>query len=820
MAVKRVELPVEGMSCASCVAKVEDGLRKTDGVSGVAVNFASGRARVTYDPVKVDFPRFVHVVRALGYNVPVQTIQSPVRGMSCASCVQNVERALSGVDGVLRASVNLATERATVEMIATTSVADMRQAVREAGYDLDVERSAPDDYERQARARDLAVLRRKLLVGALLSLPVIWGSLAHMGVRGIWTPEVLMDWKVQWLLATPIQFWVGWQFYRGAWAMARHRTTDMNTLIAVGTTAAYGYSVVATFAPQVVRAGGVQPQVYYETSAIIMVLILLGRFFEARAKGETSEAVRRLVGLQAKTARVRRDDHETDVPVDDLGVGDLIVVRPGEKVPVDGVIQEGRSALDESMLTGESLPVDKGPGDAVIGATLNKMGAFTMAATKVGKETMLAQIVRLVQEAQGSKAPIQRLADRVASYFVPIVMFVAALTFVLWAVFGPAPSLTYALVTFVAVLIIACPCALGLATPTAVMVGTGRGAELGVLIKSGDALETAHRVDTIVLDKTGTLTRGTPSVTDVIPVNGFDAAGVLRLAASAEWGSEHPLGEAIIRHAHDQNLALLRPEGFEAIPGQGIVAKVGSQRVLVGNPTLLESRRVSANGAEKTGQSLARAGKTPMYVVVDGSVAGIVAVADVIKPHSREVIQELRRRGQDVVMLTGDNVVTAQAIAAQVGIDHFRAEVLPQHKADEVRKLRAAGRRVAMVGDGVNDAPALAEADLGMAIGAGTDVAMESAAIVLVGEDLRGILTAIALSQQTMRTIRQNLFWAFAYNVVLIPLAAGALFPLFQILLNPMLAALAMASSSVTVVTNSLRLRWFAAPAIATAERR
>ncbi|OLC29499.1 MAG: copper-translocating P-type ATPase [Armatimonadetes bacterium 13_1_40CM_64_14] len=820
MPVKRVELPVEGMSCASCVAKVEDGLRKTDGVSTVGVNFASGRARVTFDPLKVDFPRFVNVVRSLGYNVPVQTIQSPVRGMSCASCVQNVERALSGVDGVLRASVNLATERATVEMIATTSVADLRQAVREVGYDLDVETRATDDYERQARTRDLAVLRRKLLVGALLSLPIVWGSLAHMGMQGIWTPEVLMDWKVQWLLATPVQFWVGWQFYRGAWAMARRRTTDMNTLIAVGTTAAYGYSLVGTFAPQLVRAGGLQPQVYYETSAIIMVLILLGRFFEARAKGETSEAIRRLVGLQAKTARVRRDGREVDVPVDDVGVGDLIVVRPGEKVPVDGVIEEGRSTLDESMLTGESLPVDKGPRDAVIGATLNKTGAFTMAATKVGKETMLAQIVRLVQEAQGSKAPIQRLADRVASFFVPIVMIIAALTFVLWAVFGPAPSLTYALVTFVAVLIIACPCALGLATPTAVMVGTGRGAGLGVLIKSGDALETAHRVDTIVLDKTGTLTRGTPSVTDVVPVNGLDAADVLRLAASAEWGSEHPLGEAMVRHAHAQNLALLRPEGFEAIPGQGIVARVGSQTVVVGNPTLLESRGVSVDGTKKIGQDLARAGKTPMYVVVDGSVAGIVAVADTLKPHSREVVEALRHRGLDVVMLTGDNVETAQAVAGQVGIEHFRAGVLPHHKADEVKRLRAAGRRVAVVGDGVNDAPALAEADLGMAIGAGTDVAMESADVVLVGEDLRGILTAITLSQQTMRTIRQNLFWAFAYNVVLIPLAAGALYPLFGILLNPMLAALAMASSSVTVVTNSLRLRWFASPRVATSEGR
>jgi Cu+-exporting ATPase len=809
----RLELPVEGMSCASCVAKVEDGLRKTDGVSAVAVNLASGRATVAFDPVTVALPRFVEVVRSLGYDVLVRKVQLPVRGMSCASCVQKVEHALGSVDGVLRVSVNMATERATVEMLVTTPVAELRRAVRQAGYDpLEVEGQAADDYERQARVRELATLQRKLIVGALLSLPILWGSLAHMGLRGIWTPALLMDWRVQWLLATPVQFWAGWQFYRGTWAMARRRTTDMNTLIAVGTSAAYGYSVVATFLPQIFQAGGLQPHVYFETSAIIVVLILLGRFLEARAKGQTSEAIRKLLGLQAKTARVRRDGREIDVPVEDVQVGDLVVVRAGEHVPVDGTIQEGRSALDESMLTGESLPVDKGPGDAVIGATLNATGAFTMAATKVGKDTMLAQIVRLVQEAQGSKAPIQYLADRVASYFVPAVMILAALTFLIWAVFGPAPSLTYALVTFVAVLIIACPCALGLATPTAIMVGTGRGAERGVLIKSGEALERAHRVNTIVLDKTGTLTRGRPSVTDVIPVPGFDAPSVLRLAASAEWGSEHPLGEAIVRKASDQQVALARPERFEAIPGRGIAATVGTQTVLVGNLSLFAAHGVPLDDAGETGLQLARAGKTPMYVGIDGRVAGVVGVADTLKPHSREVVQALRRKGLDVVMLTGDNEVTAQAIAAQVGIEHFRAGVLPQHKAAEVKNLQSAGRYVAMVGDGINDSPALAQADLGVAIGAGTDIAIESADIVLVGEDLRGILTAIALSQQTMRTIRQNLVWAFAYNVVLIPLAAGAFYPLFGILLNPMLAALAMAFSSVSVVTNSLRLRWFLAP--------
>jgi len=809
--VKRLELPVEGMSCASCVLKVEEGLKHTEGVQTVAVNFAAQRAAIAYDPTEVSTERFVDVVRSLGYDVPVRSVQLPVRGMSCASCVEKVEHALTGVDGVLRASVNLASERATVEALATTPVSTLRQAVREAGYEApEVEGEAAEDYERTARSREIAALRRKLIAGIVLSVPILWGSLGHMGVQ-IWTPAFLMNWYVQLALATPVQFWVGWQFYRGAWAMAKHRTTDMNTLIAVGTSAAYLYSVAATVAPQAFRAGGLEPQVYYETAAIIIVLILLGRFLEARAKGQTSEAIRKLMSLQAPTARVVRPHGEVELPVEEVVVGDLVVVRPGEKVPVDGVIQDGRSALDESMLTGESLPVEKGPGDEVIGATLNRTGAFTFKASKVGRDTMLAQIIRLVQEAQGSKAPIQRLADRVAAYFVPAVMVLATVTFLVWLAFGPAPSVTYALVTFVAVLIIACPCALGLATPTAIMVGTGRGAEQGVLIKSGEALETAHRTNTVVLDKTGTLTKGVPSVTDVRALDGFGEAEVLRLAASAEWGSEHPLGEAIVRRANEQGLALNRPERFEALPGRGITARVDGRELLVGNPQLLTERGVDLDGARESGDGFAREGKTPMYVAVDGRPIGIVAVADTLKPKSTEIVAALRRMGLDVVMLTGDNRVTAGAIAKQLGVEHYLAEVLPEHKAGEVKKLQAAGRRVAMVGDGINDAPALAQADLGIAIGAGTDVAIESADIVLIGEDLGGILTALRLSRQTMRTIKQNLFWAFFYNVILIPLAAGVLYPFFRILLNPMLAALAMACSSVSVVTNSLRLRWFKA---------
>jgi Cu+-exporting ATPase len=809
-AVKRLELPVEGMSCASCVLKVEEGLKHTAGVQTVAVNFAAQRAAIAYDPTEVSTERFVDVVRSLGYDVPVRSLQLPIRGMSCASCVDKVEHALTGIDGVLRASVNLASERATVEVLATTPVSVLRRAVRDAGYDApEVEGETAEDYERTARAREIAVLRRKLIAGTVLSTPILWGSLQHMGLHQIWIPELLKSWYVQLALATPVQFWVGWQFYRGAWAMARHRTTDMNTLIAVGTSAAYLYSVVATFFPQAFRAGGLEPQVYYETAAIIIVLILLGRFLEARAKGQTSEAIRKLISLQAPTAHVVRPDGEVELPVDEVVVGDLLVVRPGEKVPVDGVIQDGRSALDESMLTGESLPAEKGPGDEVIGATLNRTGAFTFKASKVGRDTMLAQIIRLVQEAQGSKAPIQRLADRVAAYFVPAVMMLATVTFLVWLVFGPAPSLTYALVTFVAVLIIACPCALGLATPTAIMVGTGRGAEQGVLIKSGEALEIAHRTNTVVLDKTGTLTKGVPSVTDVQALDGFGESEVLRLAASAEWGSEHPLGEAIVRRANERGLALSHPQRFEAVPGRGITAEVDDRQLLVGNPLLLTERGVALDVARESGDGFAREGKTPMYVAVDGRPMGIVAVADTLKPRSAEIVAALRRMGLDVVMLTGDNRVTAGAIAKQLGVEHHLAEVLPEHKADEVKKLQAAGRRVAMVGDGINDAPALAQADLGIAIGAGTDVAIESADIVLIGEDLGGILTALRLSRQTMRTIKQNLFWAFFYNIILIPLAAGALYPFFRILLNPMLAALAMAFSSVSVVTNSLRLRWF-----------
>jgi Cu+-exporting ATPase len=804
---KRVELPVEGMSCASCVARVEEGLQQTPGVSAAQVNFASERASVAFDPGKVSVQDLVKAVDGAGYAVPRERIVIPISGMSCASCVAKVEDAVRRVDGVLEASVNLAREQAAVEYIpGVTTPEALRQAIREAGYEPLASEEGTADREAERRARELAALRTRLIGAAVLSLPILWGSLPHMGVR-IWAPEFLHNWVVQFLLATPVQFWAGWRFYRGMWTATRHGTADMNTLIAVGTSAAYLYSAAATFFPQWFTGGGVDPAVYFETASIIIVFILLGRYLEAQAKGRTSEAIRRLMGLRARTARVVRDGAEVDVPVEEVRVGDVVIVRPGEKVPVDGIVLDGSSTIDESMITGESMPVEKTVGAEVIGATINKTGAFTFRATKVGRETALAQIIRLVEEAQGTKAPIQRLADAVAASFVPAVIGIALLTAAAWLIFGPRPALTYALLNFVAVLIIACPCALGLATPTAIMVGTGRGAEVGILIRGGEALEIAHKITAVVLDKTGTLTRGAPAVTDVVPASGFDEATLLRLVGSAERGSEHPLGAAIVARARDAGIGLAGPARFEAIPGQGIEAQVDGHRVLAGNLALLSRHGVALDGLEGRADALAADGKTPMLVAIDGRAAGIIGIADTLKPHSRDVVAALRRRGLQVIMLTGDNRRTAEAIARQVGVDRVLAEVRPDEKAAHVEALRRAGHVVAMVGDGINDAPALARADLGIAIGAGTDVAIESAGIVLIGEDLRGVLAAIDLSRRTMRTIRQNLFWAFAYNVALIPVAAGVLYPFTGTLLSPVLAALAMAASSVTVVSNSLRLR-------------
>jgi len=810
----RIDLPISGMSCASCAAKIEKGLGSVEGVSHATVNFAAEKATIFFHPGQTDVPHLIDKVKDLGYGAKVEKVVLPIQGMTCASCVKKVEKALSSAKGVVQAGVNFATERATVEYIPEeVSIRDLKKAVEEAGYQvLEVKEEDIVEKESLAREAELFKLKQKFIIGAVLLIPIL--ILMYSGsLLGKWTGlSMETSFFIQFLLATPVQFWAGWQFYVGFWKATRHRTSDMNTLIAVGTSAAYLYSLIVTFAPHLIMVKGLMMDVYFDTSAAIVVLILLGRFLEARAKGKTSEAIKKLIGLQPRIARIIRNGDEMDVPVSQVAPGDLVIVRPGEKIPVDGIVKEGYSSVDESMVTGESLPVEKRAEDIVIGATINKTGTFKFEATKVGKDTVLSQIVRLVQEAQGSKPPIARMVDVIASYFVPVVISIAVITFITWLLFGPHPAFTYAFLNFIAVLIIACPCALGLATPTSIMVGTGKGAENGILIRGAEALETAHRLNTIVLDKTGTLTRGEPSVTDVIESEGFTKQEILILAASAEKGSEHPLGEAIVKKAKEDNLNLLAPKNFQAIAGHGIEAMIDSREVLLGNLRLMEERRVRLNGLLNKAEQLSSEGKTPMFLAIDGKAAGLIGVADTLKENSKEAVETLHRMGLEVVMLTGDNERTARAIANQIGIDRVLAEVLPEKKAEEVKRLQGEGKKVGMVGDGINDAPALAQADVGIAIGTGTDVAMESSDITLIGGDLRGVVTAIALSKATIRNIKQNLFWAFAYNTILIPVAAGALFPFFGILLNPIFAAGAMAFSSVTVVSNALRLRRFKPP--------
>lgn len=821
-AAAEVTLPIGGMTCASCVRRVERALQKVEGVSEVAVNLATERATVKYNPSVATLPTLRGAVEKAGYTVPTEEALLPIDGMTCASCVRRVEKSLAKLPGVETVAVNLATEQASVRYNpALVNAADFRQAVEKAGYGIraeaqrraattDAAEESPTDAEAARRRKDLSALRLKFIVSLAAGVAIMLAMFVPLP----WPMETL--YYVMFAIATPVQIWAGWQFYKGAWLAARHFSTNMNTLIAVGTSAAYLYSAFITFFPEAVRTAGLVPEAYYDTSTIIIALILMGRYFEARAKGQTSEAIKKLMGLAPRTARVIRDGQEIDLPLEQVQVGDLLRVRPGDKVPVDGLVMDGSSQVDEAMLTGESLPVEKGPGDTVIGGTINKSGSFTFKATRVGKDTALAQIVRLVEEAQGSKAPIQRLADVISSYFVPIVLGLSVLTFGLWYIFGPEPKFTFALVSLISVLIIACPCALGLATPTAIMVGTGKGAEYGVLIRGGEALEGAHKVNAIVLDKTGTLTRGKPSVTDVLLAGGqqptTDDWQLLRLVASAERGSEHPLGEAIVSKANELGLSLADASSFKAIAGHGIAATVEGRNLLIGNLRLMSEHNIGLDGLGDRAIELASKGKTPMYVAVDSQPAGLVAVADTLKPESREAVRELQALGLEVWMLTGDNKATAEAIAAEVGIKNVMAEVLPEQKSAKVKELQAQGKVVAMVGDGINDAPALAQADLGIAIGTGADVAMEASDITLVGGDVRGVVTAIALSRRTIATIRQNLFWAFIYNVILIPVAAGILFPLFGLLLNPIMAAAAMAMSSVSVVTNSLRLRGFKRP--------
>jgi Cu+-exporting ATPase len=741
----------------------------------------------------------------------------PVTGMTCASCVRRVERALEKAPGVHEANVNLANQRATVRYLAgEVELRDLEKAVEGSGYGVvrGEESFAEDSHEREYKK-----LKADFILAAALTTIILVGSLPMMlGLE----PAIPMMWlKILLLvLATPVQFWAGKRFYRGAWGALKHGQADMNTLVVIGTSAAYLYSVVAALAPGLFAVG--RADVYFDTSALIITLILLGRLLEARAKGRTNEAIKKLAGLQAKTARVLRGGEELDVPLENVLVGDLVMVRPGEKVPVDGWVVSGGSAVDESMITGESIPVTKREGDEVIGATMNTSGSFRFEATKVGEDTTLHQIMRMVEEAQGSKAPIQRLADRISAVFVPAVIGVAAATFVVWLLFGPEPALTFALLNTVAVLIIACPCAMGLATPTSIMVGTDKGAESGILIRGGEALEGAHKLDTVVLDKTGTLTRGTPELTDVVVLDGMHEEELLRLAASAERASEHPLGESIVRTARDRGLPLADLEAFEAVSGGGIRARIEGRRVLLGSRRFLSESGISEDGLVSRDEELAREGKTPIIVAVDGELAGLVAVADVVRDESREAVNRLHTLGLEVAMVTGDNCRTAEAIARKLGVDRVVAEVRPEDKVAEVKRLQAEGKRVGMVGDGINDAPALAQADVGIAIGTGTDVAMEASDLTLISGDVRGVARAIKLSKATVRNIKQNLFWAFAYNVALIPFAAGVLYPLFTdgsvpaILrpvlgeygfLDPVLAAVAMALSSVTVVSNALRLR-------------
>lgn len=733
-------------------------------------------------------------------------------GVTCPTCVTNIETVLKDLPGMDDVKVNFGAERITArydpEQI---SPEQMQQLIENTGYKIR-RRAAPGTEETEGReAADRRAeredLTRRVIFGAILTAPVVFAVMISDFFNVPWLPSILLNHWFQLALITPVMLYTGWPIHRTGWLTLRHRTADMNTLVTIGTIAAFGYSLMVTVVP------GVLPeafrQVYYEAAGVILTLILLGRLLEAIAKGGTGEAIRKLIGLQAKTARVVRDGHEVDIPLEQVQLGDIVVMRPGEKVPVDGEIIEGRSALDESMVTGESLPVSKGEGDTVIGATINQTGAFRFKATKVGKDTMLSQIIQLVQQAQGSKAPIQRLADLIASRFVPAVIFIAIGTFVIGFNFGPAPAFIFALVNAVAVLIIACPCALGLATPLSIMVGTGKGAQNGILIRSAEALETAHKLQTLILDKTGTITKGQPSLTDVVPVDGVAEDELLRLVASAERSSEHPLGQAIIQGAGDRGLELAEPSEFQSVTGKGIQVTVDGHQVLVGNRRLLDDAGIETDALEQQAERLAAEGKTPMFAAVDSKPAGVVAVADTVKEDSAAAVTTLRRLGIEVVMITGDNRRTAEAIARQVGIERVLAEVLPEDKALEVSRLQGENKIVGMVGDGINDAPALAQADVGIAIGTGTDVAIEASDVTLISGELEGVVTAITLSRSTMRNIRQNLVFAFFYNIVGIPIAAGVLYPAFGILLSPMIAAAAMALSSLSVVTNANRLRGY-----------
>lgn len=812
-------ITVTGMSCAACAARVEKSVAKLEGVSTSSVNLATEKLLVEFDEEKLSLDAIKENIVRAGYGTAeeekISSITIPIGGMSCAVCAQSVEKALNKTEGVISVSVNLATEKAAIQYDpGVIRLSGLKQVIEKAGYKaLAVETGTTTDTDRERKQKEIHTLWRKFIISAVFGIPLLYLAMGSM----IWwlpfpIPEILNPMQypliyalVQIVLTIPILI-SGYKFYTVGYKLLIRRSPNMDSLVALGTTAAVLYSLYSTW--QIIRGNfEAVDGLYFESAGIIITLILLGKSLEAVSKGKTSEAIKKLMGLAPKTATIIQNGLETEVSIDEVEIGDIILVRPGEKIPVDGVVLEGNTAIDESMLTGESMPIEKNQGDAVYAASINKNGVIRFKATKVGADTALAQIIKLVEDAQGSKAPIAQLADIVSGYFVPIVVAIAVISFAAWLIGGE--SLTFALTIFIAVLVIACPCALGLATPTAIMVGTGKGAEYGILIKGGEALEAAHKINTIVFDKTGTITEGRPEVTDIIPSSDMTREKLFQFAASAEKGSEHPLGEAIVRGAQKENLELLKIEEFKALPGYGIEVSIEGTNLLAGNKKLMQQRNISLEALEDDSDRLAKEGKTPMYFAMGGRLAGIIAVADVVKESSARAIKQLQSMGIEVAMITGDNKQTAQAIAKQVGISKILAEVLPQDKADEIKKLQAEGKNVSMVGDGINDAPALVQADIGIAIGSGTDVAMESADIVLMKGDLMDVATAINLSKSTIRNIKQNLFWAFLYNVAGIPIAAGVLHLFGGPLLNPMLAAAAMSLSSVSVLSNALRLKRF-----------
>jgi len=796
---KEATLQITGMTCAACSNRIEKGLKKIEGVKEANVNLALERSTIVFDPSKTSPQAFEEKIEKLGYGVVSEKAEFAITGMTCAACSTRIEKGLNKLEGVTKASVNLALETASVEY-SPSQIApqDIAQRVEKLGYGAKL-KSEEKEEEQSYREKELSKQKGKFWFSFILSVPLLWAMVSHFTFTSfIPLPHMLMNPWVQLALATPVQFVVGKQFYVGAFKALRNKSANMDVLVALGTSAAYFYSLYSSL--KSLGSSAHTDQLYYETSAILITLILLGKLFEANAKGRSSEAIKKMMGLQAKTAVVVRDGAEVEIPVEEVQKGEVIFIKPGEKVPVDGEIIEGQSALDESMLTGESVPVDKNIGDKVIGATLNKNGFLKIKATNIGKETALAQIIKVVEEAQGSKAPIQRLADYISGIFVPIVVGIALLTFFVWYIWIAPGEFAPALEKLIAVLVIACPCALGLATPTSIMAGSGRAAEFGILFKGGEHLEATHKIDTILLDKTGTVTNGTPELTDVRIAQGYEENELLQLVASAERLSEHPLAQALVAGIKNKGIEIQDPLSFEAIPGYGVKATVQERELLVGTRKLMNQHKVNINTALEEMTNLEREGKTAMLVALDGKYAGILAVADTIKATSKEAVSRLKEMGLEVIMITGDNRQTAQAIAMQAGIEHFIAEVLPEGKAEEVKKLQRQGKQVAMVGDGINDAPALALADIGMAIGTGTDVAMEAADITLMRGDLMSIADAIEMSRKTISNIKQNLFWAMGYNTLGIPIAAVGL-------LAPWVAGAAMAFSSVSVVLNALRLQ-------------